>query len=161
MRFVFFFFFSSRRRHTRFSRDWSSDVCSSDLHGCGLLTEELPPARSRAPRRGRKTGGKQDAPDCARRHTQAELQQLAGDPWVAPAWVLPCEAQNELADPIIDGRTARASTRLRPLASHEFPMPAQKRLWRHDQAASAWLRQDSRERGKESTIGWAQRGPPT
>src|SRR5690606_21757265 len=28
---VLFFFFSSRRRHTRFSRDWSSDVCSSDL----------------------------------------------------------------------------------------------------------------------------------
>src|SRR5690606_26498330 len=27
----FIFFFSSRRRHTRFSRDWSSDVCSSDL----------------------------------------------------------------------------------------------------------------------------------
>src|SRR5690606_40141978 len=25
------FFFSIRRRHTRFSRDWSSDVCSSDL----------------------------------------------------------------------------------------------------------------------------------
>src|SRR5216684_2109564 len=30
---VFFFFFSSRRRHTRCSRDWSSDVCSSDLGG--------------------------------------------------------------------------------------------------------------------------------
>src|SRR5690606_40942096 len=30
-RFFFLFFFSSRRRHTRFSRDWSSDVCSSDL----------------------------------------------------------------------------------------------------------------------------------
>src|SRR2546422_4102666 len=28
-----FFFFSSRRRHTRCSRDWSSDVCSSDLRG--------------------------------------------------------------------------------------------------------------------------------
>src|SRR3989442_4698688 len=27
----FFFFFSSRRRHTRCGRDWSSDVCSSDL----------------------------------------------------------------------------------------------------------------------------------
>ena len=25
------FFFSSRRRHTRFTSDWSSDVCSSDL----------------------------------------------------------------------------------------------------------------------------------
>src|SRR5438105_8408068 len=29
--FFFFFFFSSRRRHTRSTRDWSSDVCSSDL----------------------------------------------------------------------------------------------------------------------------------
>src|SRR5690606_39545756 len=29
------FFFSSRRRHTRFSRDWSSDVCSSDLRSHG------------------------------------------------------------------------------------------------------------------------------
>src|SRR2546422_8503348 len=28
---VCYFFFSSRRRHTRCSRDWSSDVCSSDL----------------------------------------------------------------------------------------------------------------------------------
>src|SRR3712207_8324280 len=28
----FYFFFSSRRRHTRYWRDWSSDVCSSDLH---------------------------------------------------------------------------------------------------------------------------------
>src|SRR6266849_7361812 len=28
---VIFFFFSSRRRHTRSTRDWSSDVCSSDL----------------------------------------------------------------------------------------------------------------------------------
>src|SRR3712207_7646180 len=27
----YFFFFSSRRRHTRYWRDWSSDVCSSDL----------------------------------------------------------------------------------------------------------------------------------
>src|SRR5207302_6446601 len=32
------FFFSSRRRHTRFSRDWSSDVCSSDLR----LRKRLP-----------------------------------------------------------------------------------------------------------------------
>src|SRR3712207_6943516 len=28
---MFLFFFSSRRRHTRYWRDWSSDVCSSDL----------------------------------------------------------------------------------------------------------------------------------
>src|SRR3712207_3263348 len=31
-----FFFFSSRRRHTRYWRDWSSDVCSSDLDPSGV-----------------------------------------------------------------------------------------------------------------------------
>src|SRR5436309_14068298 len=36
-----FFFFSSRRRHTRFSRDWSSDVCSSDL---GVTRQSAPVA---------------------------------------------------------------------------------------------------------------------
>src|SRR5215203_6737352 len=38
MCFVVFFFFSSRRRHTRYWRDWSSDVCSSDL---GNLTGQV------------------------------------------------------------------------------------------------------------------------
>src|SRR5690606_39958950 len=41
------FLFSSRRRHTRFSRDWSSDVCSSDLvHGRREATFPLPPSTS-------------------------------------------------------------------------------------------------------------------
>src|SRR6266487_3840527 len=31
MEYIGFFFFSSRRRHTRWTGDWSSDVCSSDL----------------------------------------------------------------------------------------------------------------------------------
>src|SRR2546422_9163823 len=39
--FLFSFFFSSRRRHTRCSRDWSSDVCSSDL-GDRLLVPQRP-----------------------------------------------------------------------------------------------------------------------
>src|SRR2546429_7286787 len=45
-----FFFFSSRRRHTRCSRDWSSDVCSSDLWiqhlGCHPLPESASPRKS-------------------------------------------------------------------------------------------------------------------
>src|SRR6266513_5207255 len=37
-----FFFFSSRRRHTRSKRDWSSDVCSSDLvHRAEEMTGEI------------------------------------------------------------------------------------------------------------------------
>src|SRR5438105_6529758 len=39
----FFFFFSSRRRHTRSTRDWSSDVCSSDLLDLGLRWEPFIP----------------------------------------------------------------------------------------------------------------------
>src|SRR3712207_7772089 len=39
---VLFFFFSSRRRHTRYWRDWSSDVCSSDL---GWPAAEAPAPR--------------------------------------------------------------------------------------------------------------------
>src|SRR6266513_1608867 len=35
---MFSFFFSSRRRHTRSKRDWSSDVCSSDLIASDLGT---------------------------------------------------------------------------------------------------------------------------
>src|SRR5699024_11474292 len=34
---LFVFFFSSRRRHTRSKRDWSSDVCSSDLRVFDLI----------------------------------------------------------------------------------------------------------------------------
>src|SRR5690606_40535159 len=63
------FFFSSRRRHTRFPRDWSSDVCSSDLllvvpDATGRTTlgatgrPWLSGLRSRSPRRraGRRVG---------------------------------------------------------------------------------------------------------
>src|SRR5690348_17919570 len=47
VRFVFFcfFFFSSRRRHTRWTGDWSSDVCSSDLPGrVRMPTRTRPPS---------------------------------------------------------------------------------------------------------------------
>src|SRR2546422_3061156 len=40
--FYFFFFFSSRRRHTRCSRDWSSDVCSSDLEAYKTYLKRVP-----------------------------------------------------------------------------------------------------------------------
>ena len=42
MLFMFcFFFFSSRRRHTRFTSDWSSDVCSSDLPDYRFMTDKI------------------------------------------------------------------------------------------------------------------------
>src|SRR3989449_4433466 len=58
-----FFFFSSRRRHTRCSRDWSSDVCSSDLlvdahepqEPAGHGADEAREDEERDPGRGRVT----------------------------------------------------------------------------------------------------------
>src|SRR5207249_8593126 len=41
-----FFFFSSRRRHTRSKRDWSSDVCSSDLSSNILVVHPSVPVGS-------------------------------------------------------------------------------------------------------------------
>src|SRR6266853_3873348 len=52
--FFSFFFFSSRRRHTRFDCDWSSDVCSSDLHQLERRWEHL---RVRQPQRQRRLMG--------------------------------------------------------------------------------------------------------
>src|SRR5690625_7208081 len=48
-----FFFFSSGRRHTRWPRDWSSDVCSSDLspmmsRTCSRTASRVTPRASRA-----------------------------------------------------------------------------------------------------------------
>src|SRR6266511_2079702 len=57
-----FFFFSRRSRHTRFSRDWSSDVCSSDL------------TRSRRVAGGPAPGGRPELPPIVRR--PAELRAL-------------------------------------------------------------------------------------
>src|SRR5439155_17284487 len=57
----FVFFFSSRRRHTRWPRDWSSDVCSSDLGSA----DELPRRRGAAFGGGRR-----------RRHGLRRLERL-------------------------------------------------------------------------------------
>src|SRR5690606_39647364 len=62
------FFFSSRRRHTRFSRDWSSDVCSSDLK-----TQVEVRYRNRYGRERRYTTAFEGAiPFVKRRHSEAE-----------------------------------------------------------------------------------------
>src|SRR3712207_2002489 len=46
---VRFFFFSSRRRHTRYWRDWSSDVCSSDLAAAEFHPAVLEAFHARVP----------------------------------------------------------------------------------------------------------------
>src|SRR5215470_11743443 len=65
MCYFYFFFFSSRRRHTRCYRDWSSDVCSSDLLG----------EQDRVVPRQHDDGGAQPQRRRARAHPRQQIQR--------------------------------------------------------------------------------------
>src|SRR5690348_17832966 len=70
--FLFFFFFSSRRRHTRWTGDWSSDVCSSDLR-----TTEKSAATST---QGSGVSGGQPHGGCRDRQEQLSARPAGGGP---------------------------------------------------------------------------------
>src|SRR5690606_34815951 len=55
---LYLFFFSSRGRHTSFSRDWSSDVCSSDLPRTRAAIPAARPPRPSAPPRAPRAGAR-------------------------------------------------------------------------------------------------------
>jgi hypothetical protein len=88
----------------------------------------------------------------------AELEQLTGDPRVAPTLVFAREAEYELTHLIVDRRTAWAPPRLRPLASDQLTMPTQQCLGRHYQPVAAPTGQCSNKGGEQSTISRPQRG---
>src|SRR3712207_7892507 len=80
---LFCFFFSSRRRHTRYWRDWCSDVCSSDLAwlGCGRRCgrrrgrRRSSAAAPTAPRAARgRPGGGGPSPRCGGRRSAARCR---------------------------------------------------------------------------------------
>src|SRR5699024_11816183 len=93
------FFFSSRRRHTRSKRDWSSDVCSSDLLGDAGL---LPLLQKSGIPEGRGYGGfpvsgiflRTSNPDLVSRHQRSEERRVgtecrircATDPVIIKEW---------------------------------------------------------------------------
>src|SRR3712207_6409213 len=78
---LLFFFFSSRRRHTRYWRDWSSDVCSSDLgevievalHWLGQLVALFDPLQARVQKS---------------REAQVDVRRRVGTPQLCPGGLL-------------------------------------------------------------------------
>src|SRR6267154_4282148 len=84
-----FFFFSSRRRHTRWTGDWSSDVCSSDLVAGDAAEHVAVKAAAAAARRDEQRVARPDderttatarAAVAVRTHTTSEHRQHgAGD----------------------------------------------------------------------------------
>src|SRR6266403_3486055 len=91
MRNNLFFFFSSRRRHTRSLRDWSSDVCSSDLeHAARIGGRPATHAAGEADQRGHAGIGLDDADDLpeARLHGLERRPLVGLDAALEPADVL-------------------------------------------------------------------------
>src|SRR5690606_40662204 len=91
--------FSSRRRHTRFSRDWSSDVCSSDLAALAGLWQAV------------RAGGPARQVD-ARRALACALALLlvaAGWPLHGIAWSRPTGAPLQVR--LVQGKIGRAACR--------------------------------------------------
>src|SRR5205809_7203575 len=78
-----FFFFSSRRRHTRCSRDWSSDVCSSDLLGRRRGRLEVAPWRRGGGGRRNRSEERRVGKECRSRrapHHQKKKNHINGQP---------------------------------------------------------------------------------
>src|SRR3712207_2330353 len=89
------FFFSSRRRHTRYWRDWSSDVCSSDLRSTvGTVTEIYDYLRLLYARIG-----VPHCPKCGR-----EITQQSVDTMVNKVLQLEERSKIQILSPIVNGR---------------------------------------------------------
>src|SRR3989440_11296476 len=118
----FVFFFSSRRRHTRSDRDWSSDVCSSDLAGTAWDAAKWGVwMRVKGDFRGRERQGRLS------RSLHGRIYGVPGNP-LSPAAVQPRGAKSVLA------RRYRSATGRRPFRRRlrrvvgQRPAPARRRL---------------------------------
>ena len=95
--------------------------------GEGLGPQELRPCRSDPPRRRPKTSPAQHVRDRRGGDPDAELEQLALDPEVAPPCVFPGHPKDQLAHRRIDRRTPWPAT-VRPFPTHERAAPAGERV---------------------------------
>src|SRR5437868_15122489 len=95
------FFFSSRRRHTRSKRDWSSDVCSSDLHTCPAAAVGRDSAAISGPRAARRSEERRVGKECRSRWAPEHLKKKEND---ANGGIKPTQIT---ADKVIRGRRSR------------------------------------------------------
>jgi hypothetical protein len=118
----------------------------------GLPAQERPPAGGRPPWRGVQPMAAQRGADHRRRDAHAKAEQLALDALVAPAWVLPGEADDQLLDVLVQRRPAGLVMRVGPRPGHAPPVPAPQRLGRDEEARPAGPGQHPADRGEQRPV---------
>jgi hypothetical protein len=125
-------------------------------HARRLRTQKLPPRRAGAPRRGTELMATEQVSDRARRHGEAEAGELALDAPVAPARVLPRQAQDLLAQLTLKRRPSRRSPAIRPASPDKRSMPSEHGLGPHQQKRGARPSEARARRREHGTIGFVQ-----
>jgi hypothetical protein len=87
-----------------------------------------------------------------------EAQQLPLDALIAPARVLPRQADDQLLDLLVERRPPRSTTRVGPGVGDQPPVPAHQGLGLDQEARPASPRQDTADGGKQGPVGRLQLG---
>jgi len=99
----------------------------------------------------------EDPPDGRRAEVMAEPGDLAVHAAVSPGRVLPCQAQDQVAD-LLAGRRSAGLTRVRPLALDEAAVPGEQRARRDQPVAAQPGRQQAGQRGQDRPVGPVEPG---
>ena len=124
-------------------------------HRRRLGTAELPPRRTTTSWRRVETRRTEDVPDRGRSDPITQPDQFAVDPSMTPHRILAREPDHQLPD---DSRCPRTTSnrhrlpRVGPMPSDKAPMPAQKRLRRHDSNPQQVARQHPGEHGQHEAV---------
>jgi hypothetical protein len=124
----------------------------------GLLAEKRPPARGRAARGRIQPVTAEGRADRGCRDVHAEAQQFSLDALVAPAGVLPGQADDQLLDVLVERGSPCSTLWVGPRAGDQTPVPAQQRLRLDEETRPARLGQDTADGGEQRPVGGLQLG---
>jgi hypothetical protein len=119
----------------------------------GLLAQKRPPRHGRSPWRGVQAMAAERFADHGRRDAHVEAEQFALDPLVAPAGILPCQADDQLLGSSIKRWTAGPTTGIGPHSGDQAAVPAHQRLRLDEQARPAGPRQHAANGSQQGPIG--------
>jgi hypothetical protein len=117
-----------------------------------LLAQERPPGPGHPPWRWIHPMTTQGGADRGCRDAHTKPEQLALDALVAPARVLPGQADDQLLQFLVEWRSPCSAVRVGPGAGDQPPVPAQQRLWPDEEARPAGSGQGAADRCEQRPI---------